>query len=100
MMDVVHRRDLLVRAGAAAGTALLADHALAQPGTTAERLVPWSDQPQPVPPPLANIIQGQTRWEDLDAWITPNDKFFSIAHYNRPAIDERAWRLDVAGSTR
>ena len=96
-MDVVHRRDLLVRAGAA-GTALLAGHALAQQGTPAERLVPWSDQPQPVPPPLANVIQGLTRWEDLDAWITPNDKFFSIAHYNRPVIDGRAWRLDVAGS--
>ena len=31
----------------------------------------------------------------LELWITPNDKFFSIAHYNRPVIDEKTWRLDV-----
>jgi hypothetical protein len=36
------------------------------------------------PPPLKKVVMGQTRWEDLDSWITPNDKFFSIAHYDRP----------------
>ena len=41
---------------------------------------------------LVNVARGQTRWEDLDTWITPNGKFFSIAHYNRPVIDETAWR--------
>src|SRR5207249_4814106 len=27
----------------------------------------------------------------------PNDRFFSIAHYGVPAIDEKTWRLDVTG---
>jgi len=50
-----------------------------------------------VPPAAGERVKGLTRWEDLDAWITPNDKFFSIAHYDRPAIDEATWRLDLAG---
>ena len=33
----------------------------------------------------------------MDSWITPNDKFFCIGHYNIPAIDAKAWRLDVTG---
>jgi DMSO/TMAO reductase YedYZ molybdopterin-dependent catalytic subunit len=92
----MQRRDLL-RSGALAGIALLSDRAFAQSGAAGEKLIPWSDQPPPVPPPLANVAKGLTRWEDLGSWITPNDKFFSIAHYNRPDIDPKAWRLDVSG---
>lgn len=94
MTNGLQRRTVL--GGAVAGAALLHGRAFAQLGPD-RVVIPWSDQPPPVPPPLANVIQGLTRWEDLDAWITPNGKFFSIAHYNRPLIDERAWRLDVAG---
>jgi DMSO/TMAO reductase YedYZ molybdopterin-dependent catalytic subunit len=43
------------------------------------------------------VAKGLTRWEDLESWITPNDRFFSIAHYNRPQIDAQTWRLDVSG---
>ena len=86
----------VVLGGAVAGAAWLGGRAFAQPGANPV-VIPWSDQPPPVPPPLANIIKGLTRWEDLDRWITPNEKWFSIAHYNRPVIDEKAWRLDVAG---
>ena len=92
----MQRRDLL-RSGALAGIALLSDRAFAQSGAAGEKLIPWSDQPPPVPPPLANVAKGLTRWEDLESWITPNDRFFSIAHYNRPQIDAKTWRLDVSG---
>jgi DMSO/TMAO reductase YedYZ molybdopterin-dependent catalytic subunit len=92
----MQRRDLL-QGGAMAGIALFADRAFAQSGATGDKLIPWSDQPPPVPAPLENVAKGLTRWEDLDSWITPNDKFFSIAHYNRPQIDAKAWRLDVSG---
>ena len=94
----MQRRDLL-RSGALAGIALLSDRAFAQSGV-GSRLIPWSDQPPPVPPPLENVAKGVTRWEDLDSWITPNDKFFSIAHYNRPTIDAAAWRLNLSGLVR
>ena len=76
-------RRRIVLAGAFAGAALLQRHASAQPGANL-KIIPWSDQPPAVPPPLKKVVMGQTRWEDLDSWITPNDKFFSIAHYDRP----------------
>ena len=94
MMSNLQRRAVL--GGAVAGAALLGRHAFAQPGLNAT-VIPWSDQPQPVPPQLANVARGLTRWEELGDWITPNEKFFSIAHYNRPVIDEKVWRLEVAG---
>jgi DMSO/TMAO reductase YedYZ molybdopterin-dependent catalytic subunit len=50
-----------------------------------------------VPPQVENVIKGLTRWEDLDTQITPNNRFYSIAHYNRPQIDAKTWRLDIAG---
>jgi DMSO/TMAO reductase YedYZ molybdopterin-dependent catalytic subunit len=93
-MLTLQRRTVL--SGAIAGAALLQRSAYAQSGPSL-KVIPWSDQPPPVPPPLANVAQGITPWESLDAWITPNDKWFSIAHYDRPVIDEKAWRLDVAG---
>lgn len=81
MMSQLHRRTMLTTA--IAGAALLQRTAFAQSGLN-QNIIPWIDQPVPVPPPLANVVKGVTRWEDLDMWITPNDKFFSIAHYNRP----------------
>ncbi len=94
MTNELQRRTVL--SGAIAGAALLHGRAFGQSGAN-QKVIPWTDQPPPVPPPLANVAKGLTRWEDLDSWITANDKFFSIAHYDRPAIDEKAWRLDVAG---
>src|SRR4051812_27069483 len=87
------RRDLLL-GGAIAGAGLMSRHGLAQAG---DKVIPWADQPATVPPALGNVVKGGTPWEDLGSWITPNDKFFSIAHYDRPAIDASTWRLDVGG---
>ncbi|MBB3458158.1 DMSO/TMAO reductase YedYZ molybdopterin-dependent catalytic subunit [Rhizobium sp. BK313] len=33
----------------------------------------------------------------MNTFITPNDKFFSISHFNRPTIDEKSWSLDIGG---
>jgi DMSO/TMAO reductase YedYZ molybdopterin-dependent catalytic subunit len=38
--------------------------------------------------------------QELHSWITPNQKFFRVVHYNKPlglAIDERDWRLEISG---
>jgi DMSO/TMAO reductase YedYZ molybdopterin-dependent catalytic subunit len=94
-MQQMQRRVML--GSALAGAAMLQGRAFAQSGSS-QTVIPWSDQPPPVPPPLAEVAKGLAQWENLDTWITPNDKFFSIAHYNRPTIDEKAWHLDVAGS--
>jgi DMSO/TMAO reductase YedYZ molybdopterin-dependent catalytic subunit len=88
------RRDLL-RGGLLTGFALLTERAFAQPASG--KIIPWADQPPPIPSAAQNAIHNLTPWEALDSWITPNDKFFSIAHYNRPTIDVETWRLNLSG---
>ena len=90
----MQRRDVLL-GGAMAGVALLSERAF---GQFAGKVIPWTDQPAPVPPPLESVARGFTPWENLDSWITPNKEFFSIAHYNRALrIDATTWRLDISG---
>ena len=68
------------------------DASLLQPG---EEVIPWLDQPAPNPVP--NAVGHLLVWEDLDSWLTPNDKFFTVKHYNEPAIAATDYRLDVGG---
>jgi len=92
------RRNLLLQGSmAVAGLALLRvpqlAHAFsAQPG---EDVLTWLDQPASNPVP--EVVGKQLRWEDLDSWFTPNDQFFTVAHYNKPALDAAAWRLQIGG---
>ena len=58
-------------------------------------VIPWLDQPEENPVP--EVIVQQLDWEDLDDWITPNDQFFVIKHFNQPELDEADWRLEVGG---
>jgi len=90
----MNRRELLL-SGAMAGVAFFSERVFAQSGGT--KVIPWIDQPVAIPPPMQNSIKGLTPWEDLDSQITPNSKFFSIAHYNRPKIDAKTWQLDIGG---
>ena len=96
-MENMQRRDVLLGSAAAAGVLLLDRPGFAAAAQAGEQLVPWVDQPPPVPPPVQAVIKNLTPWESLDNWITPNDKFFGIGHYDWPVIDSAAWRLDVAG---
>ena len=94
----IARRDFVVRGGAAlAGLTMLQACGMAQafPSRPGERVLPWTDQPPENPVP--QVVANQLKWEELDSWITPNAKFFSIAHYDRPTIDEKNWRLEIAG---
>ncbi len=93
------RRDVLAKGGALlAGAALLhaSRMAYAFPSVPGETVIPWLDQPPENPVP--QVVANQLVWEDLDSWITPNEKFFSIAHYDRPVLDGNSWKLDIAGS--
>jgi DMSO/TMAO reductase YedYZ molybdopterin-dependent catalytic subunit len=60
-----------------------------------EEIIPWLDRREENPVP--EVIANQPTWEELDTWITPNDKFFSIAHYNRPTLDSSGWQLEITG---
>ncbi len=93
----ISRRALLVQ-GSAALAALaflrLPEVALAFPTRPGEEVIPWLDQPTPDPRPPDAI---QFQWEKLNSWITPNDQFFVVYHYNKPVIAPQDWRLEISG---
>src|SRR5437870_698382 len=92
------RRDVLLQGSmAVAGLALLrapgqAYAFSAQPG---EEVLNWLDQPAPNPVP--DVVGQKVGWEALDSWLTPNDQFFTVAHYDKPVLDASAWRLQIGG---
>jgi DMSO/TMAO reductase YedYZ molybdopterin-dependent catalytic subunit len=96
-MYEIPRREFIINGSAALTAAALlhASRAYAYPSRPGEAVVPWLDQPTENPNKVG--IQTQLVWEDLDSWITPNEKFFSISHFNRPTIDEKTWSLEIGG---
>ena len=97
-MAALPRREFIIQGGAAiaALTVLRATHlAQAYPGRPGDEVLAWLDQPPENPVP--QVVANQLKWENLDAWITPNEKFFSVAHYNRPVIDAKDWTLQIGG---
>ena len=62
-------------------------------------MIPFLDQ-APAPPDEAVRQYGElnTRnWEQLSSWITPNEDFFTVSHYNRPVLKPEEWRLHIGG---
>ena len=95
---VISRRELLVQAGA--GLVLLQASWLVQafPSRPGEEVVPWLDQPGANP--SGGVVENLQPWENLSSFITPNDKFFSVSHYDKPVIDEKKWNLEITGLVR
>lgn len=94
----ISRRTLLTHGGAALGSLSVlrfSGPAHAFPLGQDSVVVPWLDQPEPNPAPEA--IVRQLVWEELDSWITPNDQFFVIKHYDLPELNESDWRLEISG---
>jgi DMSO/TMAO reductase YedYZ molybdopterin-dependent catalytic subunit len=92
------RREFLTKGSAglsALATLMYARFARAFPSRSGEIVLPWLDQPTENLDPVG--IQTQLVWEDLDSWLTPIDRFFSISHFDRPIIDANAWKLEVDG---
>jgi DMSO/TMAO reductase YedYZ molybdopterin-dependent catalytic subunit len=96
-MTTINRRDVISTGSAAIAALAFFQSRFAQafPGRPGEKVIAWLDQPTESPDPVG--IQSQLVWENLDSWITPNDKFFSISHFDRPVIDAMAWKLDIDG---
>ncbi len=96
-MFQLQRRDFIIKGSAALAALAVFQSRFAQafPTRPGETVVPWLDQPAENPVP--EVIKTQLVWEDLDSWVTPNDKFFSIAHFDRPVIDANAWKLEIDG---
>ena len=90
------RRELLIQSSV--GLALL--HApwfvQAFPSRPGEEVVPWLDQPGANP--SGGVVENLQPWENLaSSFITPNDKFFRVSHYDKPVIDDKKWNLEIAG---
>jgi DMSO/TMAO reductase YedYZ molybdopterin-dependent catalytic subunit len=97
-MAEIARREFVIQGSAAlAGLTILQASRLAQafPSRPGDDVIPWLDQPPENPVP--EVVANQLKWEELDSWITPNERFFSVAHYNRPTIDENGWTLRIDG---
>lgn len=96
-MHHLPRREFILQGSAALGALAFFHTRFAQafPSRAGETVIPWLDQPAANPVPA--VIQTQLVWEDLDSWVTPNDKFFSIAHFDRPKIDANTWKLEIDG---
>ncbi len=98
MFDLT-RRDLLLKGSVAFATyaVLHSSRVGAFPSRPGETVIPWLDQPAENPVP--GIIHNQLVWEDMDSWITPNDKFFFITNIDgaRPEIDAATWKLKLDG---
>ena len=91
------RRALFVQGGAAAAAALLRFPRVAHafPSRPGEQVLPWLDQPAANPVP--QIVGGLLRWEELASFLTPVERFFTVAHYGQPQVDAQAWHLEVGG---
>lgn len=95
----VSRRAFLAQSGGAlAGLALFNSPMRLFALQADEIIIPWTDQRAENPVP--QVIGNQPTWETLGTWITPNEQFFSIAHYNRPEINAADWNLRVGGLVR
>jgi DMSO/TMAO reductase YedYZ molybdopterin-dependent catalytic subunit len=98
----VPRRTILKGAAAAgvAGVSVVHASGAAQAfpgGREDDVVVPWLDQPADIPPPAQDILGHPLVWEDLDSWLTPNDEFFTVKHYNEPQLTAAGYRLAVDG---
>ncbi len=82
-MNQLQRRDFIVKGSAALAALAMFQSRFAQafPSRPGETVIAWLDQPPPDPDPAD---QDLLVWEDLNSWLTPNEKFFSISHFNRP----------------
>ena len=96
-MQELQRREFVLKGSAAvAAMAILSvSRAFAYPSRSGETVIPWLDQPAANPVP--NVIKSQLVWEDLDSWITPNEKFFGIGHFEWPEIVASKWKLEIDG---
>ncbi len=87
------RRDFLRNSGLTLTGLLLSPWAVyAFPSREGEILLPFIDQP-PEPPSKRGLLD----WNELDSFITPNDKFFNVSHYNKPKVDVATWNLEISG---
>ena len=84
------RRDFIRMSGLSLTGFLLSPWGVsAFPKRENEELIPFLDQP----PARSGLLD----WSTLDSFITPNNEFFNVSHYNKPVIDQNTWQLEISG---
>ena len=97
IMQNLPRRDFIVQGSATLAALAVFQSRFAQafPSRAGETVITWLDRTPPQDDP--NGTQNLLDWEGLDSWITPNDKFFGIMHFEWPVIDASTWKLEIDG---
>lgn len=99
------RRDILRKGGSVlAMLALMDSSRFARLAGAAEvgQVIPFLDRP-PLAPEAAVKAYGELNrmdWQKLGEWITPNDQFFAVSHYDRPVIRPEEYKLEITGLIR
>ena len=87
------RRDFLRSSGLTLTAFMLSPWAIhAFPEIEGETLIPFLDQP-----PNSSSNRVLLDWNKFDSFITPNDQFFNVSHYGKPAVDLDNWKLEISG---
>ena len=89
----ISRRELLLQGSADSRSCKRPRLAQAFPSRPGEEVVPWLDQPGANP--SGGVVENLQPWENLaSSFITPNDKFFRVSHYDKPVLTRRngTWR--------
>jgi len=91
----ISRRDALIQTGSTLAALAFLQTPLVAIGKEGEKTIPFLDQPTEAPPPLKDL--NQLDWQNLDSWITTNEKFFHVGHYGVPEVDAAKWKLEIGG---
>lgn len=99
------RRDFLVRGSSTLALLAMMDASFfARMAGAAEdgEVIPFLDRPPHAPEAAVKAYGELNRldWQKLSQWITPNDQFFSVSHYNRPVIRPEEYQLELTGLVR
>ncbi len=96
------RRDFLFKGGSAVALLAMMDplvFARLAGAAEDEQVIPFLDR-SPAAPEAAVRAYGELNrmdWQKLSEWITPNDQFFAVSHYNRPVIRPEEYKLEITG---
>src|SRR2546427_6766750 len=61
-----------------------------------DEVIPFTDVPADFTTKRGDaVIRFDLR--ELRSWVTPNDAYFAVQHYNVPTLDAAAWRLETSG---
>ncbi len=97
MVHVRSRREALRVLSALAAAAALPKGAFAHLAALQdEEVIPFTDVPEDFSTRRGEFV-FRLDLRDLRTFITANEDFFSVAHYNRPSIDGATWSLRLDG---